>query len=209
MLRVLTRSTIPLLLLLPGCTYGPVQERATIATVEERFNTHTLAVALNWTRYRDPTGLSAFPDGGLPRVLAEEARFFLCDADSHVARLVARILKPHEMESGFSGWIAGWGPNCFYASVSGRRYSWRHGAVGPVNRRFYRIGLDGTVSKMSGIPDGVQREPETGINLPGETTFLRASASSDRIDLRLAEGRGYVAWFEVHRDGTIHPIGRM
>lgn len=180
-----------------------------IATVEERFNTHVLAVALNWTRYRDPTGLSAFPDGGSPRVLVEEARFFVCDADSHTARLVARIPKSRDMESGFSGWIAGWGPDCFYATVSGRRYSWRHGAVGPVNRRFYRVGLDGAISRLDRVPDGVQRQPETGIKLAGETTFLRASANSTRIDLRLAEGGSYVAWFEVHPDGTIHPIGSM
>ena len=192
-----------------GCTYGPIQQRAAVWTIEERFNTHTFAVALDRERHRDPTGLSRFPDGGAPRTLDEDALFYVCDADSHSARLLARVPRTREMESGFSGWILGWGDGCFYARVSGRRYSWRHGAVGPWNQHLYRVGLDGSCIRLEAIPAGVSRQPETGGRLPGETTFLRASAREDRIDLRLHEGAAFVAWFAIHPDGTITPIGSM
>src|SRR5262245_34425485 len=109
---------------LSGCTYGPVQERARVWTIEERFNTHTFAVDLDWERYRDPTGVSRFPDGGSPRTLQEDALFYVCDVDSHFARLLARIPRTRDMESGFNGWILGWGDDCLYASVSGQRHSW-------------------------------------------------------------------------------------
>jgi hypothetical protein len=195
--------------LLTGCTYGPVQERASVWVTEPRFNTRTFAVALEWERYRNPTGLSQFPDGGSPLSLREEARFFVCDLDSRSVRLLAAFPKTKEMESGFQGWIEGWDGDAVYVTLTGRRYSWREGAVGPVNRVRYRLSLDGSRTRVESAPPTVHREPMTGTSLPGETTFLRVGTYRSTITVRLTELGPFVPIFEVNHDGSITPIGRM
>jgi hypothetical protein len=198
-----------LLAMSSSCTYGPAQDAARTWAAEERFNTHTFAVVVDWQRYQDPTGLSQFPDGGSRRVLEEAAVFYVCDADSVSARPLVRIVRPEGMESAFEGWILGWDGNAFYAVLSGRRHSWRRGSVGPVNRRYYRITLDGTFAKLERPPESLKREPETGVALPGETRFLRVSTGPDGIDVRLNERGSYVRMFRVIPDGKIVPVGSM
>jgi hypothetical protein len=195
--------------LLTGCTYGPVRERASVWVTEPRFNTRTFAVALDWKRYRDPTGLSRLPDGGAPASLREEARFFVCDLDSRSVRLLAAFPKTKEMESGFQGWIEGWDGDAVYVTLTGRRTSWRQGAVGPLNRERYRLGLDGSRTRVESVPTTVHRGPMTGTSLPGETTFLRVGTYRNTITVRLTERGPFVPIFEVNPDGTITPIGRM
>ena len=177
-----------LLAWIPACTYGPIQERTRIENADERFNTRAFAVALNWQRYREPTGFSRFPDGGSRLVLDQAALFYVCDAESSSARLLARIPRPMEMESGFTPWILGWGHDCFFAKVTGSRYSWRHGDVGGLNVWHFRIGLDGTCMRIDALPDSVRLGTETGIYLPGEKTFLRVGTAHDSIDVVLEPG---------------------
>jgi len=194
---------------LPACTYGPVREVTRIENADERFNTRTFAVALNWQRFRDPTGLSQFPDGGSRRVLEQAALFYLCDAESSSARLLARIPRPKGMESGFSPWIIGWGDDCIYVKVTGRRYSWRRGAVGGLNLWHYRIGLDGSYARITDLPDSVRLGTETGIYLPGERTFLRVGAATDSIDVTLEPGEPRRRAFGVNQArGTLEPVRR-
>lgn len=190
----------------PACTYGPVEEHTRITNADERFNAHTFAVALDWCRFRPPTGLSEFPDGGIRLDLAEAALFYACDADSYSARLLARIPRPKEMESGFEPWVMGWGRDCFYVKLTGKRYSWRHGSVGDLNIRYYRIGLDGSFERVRRIPPAVRLGTETGIYLPGETTFLRVSAHYDSIDVFLEPGKRVTGAFVVNQvRGTLEP----
>lgn len=186
--RVGLIAALALLAAIPGCTYGPVQEHTRIENADERFNTRTFAVALNWQRFRDPTGLSRFPDGGSRRVLNQAALFYVCDAESSSARLLAIVPRPKEMQSGFTPWIVGWGDDCFYAKVTGRRYSGRRGAVGDVNLWHFRIGLDGACTQIDTLPDSVRLGTETGIYLPGEKTFLRVGTVSDSIEVTLEPG---------------------
>lgn len=196
-----------LIALIPSCTYGPTREVTRIENADERFNTHTFAVALSWQRFRDPTGLSRFPDGGSRLVLAEAALFYVCDADSSTARILARIPRPKGMESGFSPWIVGWGNDCVYAKLTGRRHSWRRGAVGDVNLRLYRIGLDGTHARVDALPDSVRLGTETGIYLPGERTFLRVGTATDSIDVTLEPGGSRRRAFGVDQArGTLEPV---
>jgi len=171
--------------LAPGCTYGPVQEHTRIENVRTRFNTHQFAAALNWQRIREPTGLSRFPDGGSPIVLAEAALVYVCDADSSSTRLLAKIPRTMDMESGFTPWIMGWGDNCVYVKTTGHRYSWRRGAVGDLNLWLYRVGVDGSCVRISALPDLAQGGTAIGIYAPGERTFLRVSPSSYDIDVAL------------------------
>jgi hypothetical protein len=190
----------------PACTYGPIQQQTRIENADERFNTHTFAVALNSMRFRRPTGLSTFPDGGSPIVLAQAALVYVCDVDSSSARMLARIPMPRVMESGFTPWIAGWGNDCVYVKLTGHRHSWRSGAVGDLNTWFYRIGLDGSSRRLEAYPDSVRLGVETGIYLPGETTFLRVSARYNSIDVYLQPGEVRRGAFVVRQDrGILEP----
>ena len=199
-------SALALIALAPACTYGPVQERTRIENARERFNSHSFAVALNWQRFRAPTGLSKFPDGGTPLVLGQAALFYACDVDSSRARLLARITRPKGMESGFEPWVMGWGSDCLYVKLTGRRYSWRHGAVGDLNMRFYRVGLDGTCAQVPGIPDLVGPNGRSWSPMRGETTYLRVSAGYDSIDVYLEERQGRRGAFIVNQArGILEP----
>jgi hypothetical protein len=202
-------ACVALIVACSGCTYGPVQETARAWTAEERLNAHQFAVVVSWQRFRDPTGLSRFSDGGSRRILEEAALFYVCDVDSVSARPLARVERPQGMESGFESSILGWDGNVFYAVLTGRRYSWRRGAVGPMNRRYYRIGSYGTSTEVDHAPESLHREPESGVLLPGETRFLRVSTGPDGIDVRLNERGSYVRMFRVNHDGTIVPVGNM
>lgn len=196
-------GVLSLIALIPACTYGPVQEHVWIENADEHFNTHTFAVALNWRRFRAPTGLSTFPDGGTTQVLAQAALLYVCDVDSSHARMLARIDRPKELESGFQPWVMGWGSDCFYVKLTGRRYSSRRGAVGDLNTRYYRIGLDGSCARIDGIPDSVRLGTETGTYLPGEVTYLRVSAGYDSIDVFLQPGENRKGLFVLNQARSI------
>jgi len=199
-------GALVLVAFIPACTYGPAQEHTRVENVDERFNTHTFAAALNWQRFRPPTGLSQFPDGGSRLVLGEAALFYVCDVDSASARLLARIPRPKEMESGFAPWIVGWGNDCVYAKLTGRRHSWRRGAIGDLNLWLYKIGLDGSCSRVQALPDSVRLGVQTGIYLPGETTFLRVGAAHDGIEVLLEPGGPRTRLFAVNQArGTLEP----
>ena len=192
---------------IPACTYGPIQEHTRIENLRERFNTHMFAAALHWQRFREPTGLSQFPDGGIRMVLRQAALIYVCDADSSTARLLARIPAPRNMEDGFTPWIVGWGNAELYVSLTGYPMSWIPGASAPSRRKLlYRIGLDGSCVRISALPDLAQHGTAIGIYAPGETMFLRASPSSYDIDVALEPMNYRKGAFTVDQArGTLEP----
>lgn len=81
-------TVVPLLavaLSVAGCTYGPPEERHRVASVFRLPDTHRVLVAVSHVRYRPPTGLSRYPDGGIPRYLRK--RVVVYSGDVSVPRL--------------------------------------------------------------------------------------------------------------------------
>lgn len=80
-------------------------------------NDHRFAVVVLSTQYQDPTGLSAWPDGGKTRVLRQTAKLWLCDPESASARLMALVERPGGIRSEYSTWITGWDSIGDYRSI--------------------------------------------------------------------------------------------
>jgi hypothetical protein len=172
-----------------------------------RINTHTLAVALRCQRLREPTGFSKFPDGGSPRILEQAALIYVCDVDAPSTKLLARIVAPREMESAFEPWILGWVGDDILVGLTGYRYSILHGSVGPLNKRTYRIGLDGTWRTVESLPDSLNQTPNLGIPMEGERNFMRLSKGAFNIGVRLEAGGPYRPLFEVNQAKcTLDPV---
>jgi hypothetical protein len=58
-------------LVLSGCTYGPVVDRSGVRSAVLLPGGQGVGVAYQILRYRPATGIAAFPDGGIPRYLED------------------------------------------------------------------------------------------------------------------------------------------
>lgn len=102
-----------------GCTYGPMRTDVRIANHVFAPGGGEAAFALLATRYRPPTGLSTFPDGGTPLVFVEEASVYTCDTLTGAFRQIWRALRPGTIRSGFTPWLGPWTESGLYVSLRG------------------------------------------------------------------------------------------
>lgn len=112
-------SWIVILFLMNACTYGPPRLAIRITNHTMSPTAPVTAFAVHATWLRDPTGLSAFPDGGRPRVLAEAAALYTCDTLARTVQRVWRGDRPPEIRSGFTPWLGPWSTEGLYFSLSG------------------------------------------------------------------------------------------
>ena len=91
-----------------ACTYGPPQRIGLLKNYVSDSVTGRVAIAYLVHLHRPPTGLAAFPDGGVPRTLALGAEVHVCDRRDGRARLLAYVPAPREVRSAFSPWVLGW-----------------------------------------------------------------------------------------------------
>lgn len=113
-----------------------------------------VAFAVHAAWVRPPTGISTFPDGGSPRILAEAAAVYTCDTLAQTVRRVWRVDRPTEIRSGFAPGLGPWSPEGLYVSLRG--YSTTTSEPSAFRRTNYRLDPDGRVEP------GVV-EPERGV----------------------------------------------
>jgi hypothetical protein len=69
--------------LLLSCSFGPPEIDVSIANVLAKPNSHFIAVALKYVEFREPAGIiNTFPNGGIPKILDQKAKIYICDAES-------------------------------------------------------------------------------------------------------------------------------
>jgi hypothetical protein len=78
-----------IVLALSGCTYGPKEVHSHITNILRPPGTRTLAVMVVRQELQSPTGISQFPDGGVARILSQEAIIYLCDMEIPSVKQVA------------------------------------------------------------------------------------------------------------------------
>lgn len=134
---------VVILLLVNACTYGPPRLviQITNHTMSPTAPVAAFAVHASWIR--DPTGLSAFPDGGSPRFLADAAALYTCDTLARTVRRVWRGDRPPEIRSGFTPWLGPWSTEGLYFSLSG--YSTSTTVTSSFRRSVFRLTPDGRV----------------------------------------------------------------
>jgi hypothetical protein len=140
-------------LLIGACSYGPprLELRITNHSFAPTGPIAALAVYAAWLR--PPTGLSTFPDGGRPQLLAEAAAVYSCDTLSLAVRRVWRVDRPETIRSGFTPWLGPWLREGLYVSLRG--YSTMTTEASSFRRLNYRLD-------SSGHAEPVVREPGGG-----------------------------------------------
>ena len=159
--------------LLVACTYGPPR-------TDVRITNHALAptgpgaaFAVYAIRYRPPTGISTFPDGGTPLVLAEGAAVYTCDTLTRAVHQVWRAPRPAAIRSGFTPWLGPWTAAGIFASVRG------YATTTTVPAAFVRVNY--LIRPGVGIDSGVT-EPPLGAATSEPAGCARAVLDQARAD---------------------------
>ncbi|OVE76032.1 hypothetical protein BVX97_02530 [bacterium E08(2017)] len=167
--------------LMTSCTYGPAQTRSQIHNVRAKPDSHTIAVSVSYSHFRDATGINAFPNGGVPKVLDEEARIYVCDVHTREVRKVAAISPPERVRLGWSPWVLGWVDDSLFFQLSGQSGTSLKDIQNssPV---YYSVTSDGKVTEGVALPENVSFQSNSG-PLP-EGSFVRISRNSETIGIR-------------------------
>ena len=166
-------SSIVILLLTNACTYGPprLAVRITNHTMSPTAPVTAFAVHASWLR--DPTGLSAFPDGGRARVLAEAAALYTRDTLPGTVQRVWRGDRPPEIRSGFTPWLGPWSTEGLYFSLSG--YTTSTTVTSAFRRWSFRLSPEGRLEA------GVQ-QPARGFATSEPAACAAAVLTAARAD---------------------------
>lgn len=107
------------ILAVSGCTYGPPEEHVAVQNVVVAPDGSRLAAIVKYERYRPPTGLTAFPDGGVPLELELRADLYIASPDS--GQVLARAELPAEpgQRVSFAPWALGWAGETVFVKATG------------------------------------------------------------------------------------------
>ena len=191
---------------LSACTYGPVQHRINIAGAVARPETRMFA-AIVWSELRrEPTGLAAFPDGGVPKIRDQSVTLYVADVDAQTVRRIGRIPVPAEVENSHGAFLLGWKGSAFYVQLSGCRPRPGSECWGPLERHIaFRAGEDGTITRVDSVPPNLEHEPGMTARAPGERVYMRISATHDSVFVLTEDGGAYTPRFALNRDGELVP----
>lgn len=197
------------LLALAACTYGPVEERSRTVQVVRLGDSYEALAVVQHDTFRQPTGLSAFPDGGSARVLRRRALVYRVDARTRKIEVAHVLQAPDSLWESFGAWVAGLeGDSVAYLRLTGcPRGGECHPEIG--RTAFLRLSSDGRVAPTDRVPVGSGLPGVMAARTPGEEHYVRFGIRGETITARFDEsGRGPEhALFRVHSDGTAHFVG--
>jgi hypothetical protein len=135
-----------LILFATACTYGPPRLDTRIENHAISPDSQLAAYAVHSIVVRPPTGLSAWPDGGVAKVLAEAGAIYVCDAKNSTIRRLWRGDRPAAIRSAFSVWLGPWTSEGVYFSLRGESTPTTTGSTVRVQYRINpRGGLDSNI----------------------------------------------------------------
>lgn len=189
--------------LVPGCTYGPDLQRATIDQVVRIGDSYRAVVLVRHDTYQLPTGLSAFPDGGKWRYSVRKAAQYLVDARTAEQWQLAEQDAPDELWESFGAWIAGLDDDsALYVRLNGcRRGGECWGDL--VSRRSYRVSMHGALEPIDSIPIDARLPASMGMRSPDERAYVRFETKADTLLARFEENGTPRPLFRVRPDGSL------
>jgi len=178
---ILRAITFLCVALLSSCSYDSPVTSAHVANVMAKPDSHSIAVAVKYQKFREPTGINRFPNGGRPKILEQTAKIYVCDADTAKVKRVARITPEESVRLGWEPWILGWIGDTLYFQVTGQPGTTLQD-IQSANPLVYSIDADGRVSQHTEAPKSLEFQNNTG-PLP-QGTFVRISKGHNTIDVR-------------------------
>lgn len=129
-----------------GCTYGPTDDLVAVQNVALRSDGRVLAAIVKYERSRSATGLAAFPDGGVPRVLEQRADLYIFDLETKSMLFQGSIPAPLNRRVSFSPWLIGWANDRVYFQITGCSGSPGSECHGPLfGTSIFTLSQDGTI----------------------------------------------------------------
>ncbi len=146
-----------------GCTYGPERSVISIGNAVAKPYSHELAVAVDYSRVQDPTGINTFPNGGVQKVTSLEARIYLVDIDKKSVQLAASVPDYPGIPNPSGVWIDGWNSDTLYFSLRGYGGDrWNGGDLSDYRRNNYRILPAGKAEEIDVLPDQLEQQKNSG-----------------------------------------------
>lgn len=144
-----------------SCTYGPAENRMSVENVRAKPGSHIIAVAVKSTKFRPPTGINTFPNGGVDKVLDRKAIIYLCDVATPELNQLVKISPPKSFTSSWSVWVLGWREDVLYFKLTGH-----HGTsvedLKTTAVLFFRVDGEGAVESLQEIPPDIVFQHNSG-----------------------------------------------
>lgn len=198
--RSVTIAAFAALALAAGCGYSPRAAQHRLAGAMPEPGGHRFAVLAKTVEQQEPAGfVTRLATRGRPKVLSEQVRLYLCDADDGSVTPLGRLARPGEIRSGFAVWIVGWDPpgekRAVYVEVGGNK-----GETGDSERLRWllRVGVSpnpGAAEAISFLPNEAQRPRPEGPLRGGPEAQVRLAA--DAIDVRTDARPAFAALFRL------------
>ncbi len=170
---------------LAACTYGPAEDHVTVQNLALKPDGSQLAVMVKYERYQVATGLTAFPDGGVPRVLVKRTDLYVMDLPSRALVDSGQLLARPAHRIAFSPWLLGWVGDTVYFQVTGCAGTPGdecHGAL--INTSLFGLPPGGTIAEAA--LDSLKPELTSSITRPGH--YL--SVAKEPYGVSLSQARG-------------------
>lgn len=149
------RLASALLLLLAACTYGSPQDHLSVQNVALKPDGSRLAVVVRFERSRSPTGLAAFPDGGVRKVLEQRADLYVVSLPQRTLLARHTLSAPEIHRVSFNPWLMGWEGDELLLRITGCPPAPGNECYGPlVKASVFAISAEGRVA-----PDTAPRRP--------------------------------------------------
>lgn len=193
------------LILVAGCTYGPVEEWARIENEVVRPDTLQFAVAIRYERFRPATGIAAFPNGGVPNYLEQTIIVHLVDLSTDDIVELARIEAPDQLQTGFSARMIGWKGEIVFLVLSGCPGSgcssdqWQF--------RYFSLSANAEPRRIGTRPEDIDRSPGMLSRAPGEEVYMRVSVDSRVIAVRTDDSEPFIDRYMLQNSGELLEIG--
>jgi hypothetical protein len=91
-----------------ACTYADPEVQVRTRNVALSPDGAYLAVMVEYERLRRPTGLAAFPDGGITKKLDQRADLYVVDLGTRSMVFEGSVPAPSNRQISFSPWLVGW-----------------------------------------------------------------------------------------------------
>jgi hypothetical protein len=192
--------------LLAGCTYAPEERRVTVEQVVRFGDGYDALVVVRYDRFRRPTGLSAFPDGGKQRMLGRRATLYRTNAIERTAHALARTTASDAVWESYDVHVrAIEADSVAYLASTGCPMG---GECHPPLQRteLLRVTSGGEARKVAEIPAGAGLPGVMLAREPGEQRYVRWSSTADVVSARLDERGAYEPAFQVGDDGSLTSI---
>ena len=177
-------AALALLLSVTACTYGPPMDHLSVQNVAIKPDGSRLAVAVKFERYRNPTGLAAFPDGGVPKVLEQRADVYVVSLPQGTVLSRLEVPAPEANRVSFKPWLMGWEGDRVFLRITGCPGQPGDECYGPLIRAtVYSVGPDGRVQ-----PDAAPKSASLVSTINEGASYLSAGTEPYGISIGTQPG---------------------